>query len=71
MEKSSEIAKRRISFECWLDRIDMILSLGGHRIRDLNDVPWKSIYESGLKAGDVASALIDALGKQPKMMRIK
>lgn len=60
-EATAQRAKARlrvITYNDWLDRIDLLLSLGGSRVADYPDTPWETYYKCGLSAGRVAEVIL-------------
>ena len=63
MGNSAEIAKerlKRISFGEWLERVDMLLTVGGYSVTQLADAPWRRYYNAGIKPGRVAEIIFEA-----------
>ena len=59
---SAAIAKARvtrISFQDWLERVSLFLTVGGYKMSDFPNISWASHYHAGERAGRVAQEIIE------------
>ena len=64
MKNTAIIARKRISFIVWMDRLEELLRAGGHKSRHFPNVSWQKLYEQGSKPLEVAAAVLELVERE-------